>query len=144
MNKVMNGLYSYLTVTDPADIHPAGFMSTYTKSGSYSRLLQKLMANYLACHNPLLDEGTETFMYWESFLGKHPCFAKNMAIAAGKDWKKTNPYTEEEWNLNMRWENQILSRRTKEALETAAKEYDVRSMIELQHLNRGEGTGGDV
>jgi hypothetical protein len=48
-------------------------------------------------------------------------------------------YLEEEVPLDQVWEEQILADRDINEIKEAAKERCIRSIVELDHLNRNEG-----
>ncbi|EPE33204.1 hypothetical protein GLAREA_06216 [Glarea lozoyensis ATCC 20868] len=112
----------------------------------FSPLLEKFLAHVTAHQSPFEScaEGSEEFQSWLKLLKSHPQFAIDMAISAGKNWNGTKPwdeehrsaYTEEELDLNEIFAQQILERREEEEIEAAAKQHCIRSLIELQHLNR--------
>jgi hypothetical protein len=108
--------------------------------------LRKLASHVMAFQNPFVeyDEKSEEFKAWDDLLARVPDVAVDFAKAFGLKWHRTKPwdeqnlatYMEEEVSLEERWENQILSRRTKETIEREAGANCIRSIIELQHLER--------
>jgi hypothetical protein len=109
-------------------------------------LTRKLITHIVAHANPFAVEGSEDFKTWEEILRNDPDFAVDFSLAAGRNWNGTYPcdnehraaYMEEEFDLNERWEEQILSKGSKEEVEANAVglEADMQSKIELHHLKR--------
>jgi hypothetical protein len=116
-------------------------MYTLTKKGS---LLRKFAAHSMMCKNPFteLEEGSREYKKWEKLLEKCPDLATDMV--KGKNWNGTRPwddehrgaYMEEEADLDKRWDELILRQRTKAEIKKEADKKDIRSIIELEHLER--------
>jgi hypothetical protein len=123
------------------------WLSTVYDKIDQTSLPPKFMSDYVSHNNPFANciAGSELFVLWNDFLKSHPQFAIDLTIAAGKNWGGiTGPcdiavrsnYMEEEFDLNKRWEEQILQNKTKATIEAAAKASCLRSLVQLRHLNR--------
>ena len=78
-----------------------------------------------------------------------PALTTEVAHAAEEDWNGTYPwddenrerYMQDEVPLDQLWEEHILARRSIKEIKQAGKNNCLRSMIELDHLERDEGKG---
>ena len=122
-----------------------GVETMYKVSGKGS-VLRKFAAHSMACKSPfeLHDEGSKPYKDWEALVTKYRDIAIDMAVAAGKNWNDTLPWDDgnraaymlEEVPLEDAWDEYILSTRTKAEIKKAAKAKCIRSIIELEHLDR--------
>ena len=118
-------------------------MYTRTKTGS---LLRKLAAHSMLYDNPLRvhAKGSKERKKWEVLMAKVPDLKDAVAEEAGRRWEHAKPwddenrgeYMEDEEPLEKRWDKHIFRGRTKAEIQKEAKAKDIRSMIELAHLNR--------
>ncbi|KAF8857300.1 hypothetical protein BDZ45DRAFT_788557 [Acephala macrosclerotiorum] len=124
-----------------------------TKKDSLHR---KLTSRIVNCKNPLqvFPKGSGEWKLWRDWKGpkgifqKHPDLEEDLATLDGKDWKGTFPWDEcyrkdymvEVIPLDVAWENQLLVTQSLEDRKKDArnknKPQDVRSKIELDHLQR--------
>jgi hypothetical protein len=122
-----------------------GVETMYKVSGKGSTL-RKFAAHSMACKNPFekYKEGTKEYKKWEALVKEYQDIAFDMAVAAGKNWNGTLPwddenraaYMVEEVPLEEAWEKYILSTRTKADIKKNSKAKCIRSIVELEHLER--------
>jgi hypothetical protein len=111
--------------------------------------LRKFAADSVACRNPFekYTEDEEEYKAWEQLFRDWPALKMEVVHAAEEDWNARYPwddenrerYMQEEIPLDQLWEEHILARRSIKEIKAAAKNGCPRSMIELDHLERGEG-----
>lgn len=112
-----------------------------TEKGS---VLRKLVADLLACDNPLHDDDVAKQEEWVALLERQPALSVDIIRAGGRKWNGTKPWDDEhgasymmsEVSLDQRWEEQILMESSRNEIARLAEDGCIRSRIQLQHLNR--------
>lgn len=134
---------------DPTNPWPfiEGIETMYMNSKRGS-LLRKFAAHSMVVQNPFVKnaEGSKEFKNWEHLLQRISDITVDITMAAGKQWNGTQPWDDEhraayvlkEVPLEERWEKHILSTRTKSDIKKDAKAKCIRSIIELEHLERNK------
>ncbi|KAE9364780.1 hypothetical protein N431DRAFT_355108 [Stipitochalara longipes BDJ] len=115
------------------------------KLAAKGSLFRRFAAHSVHCKPPFegCKEGSKEHKEWSDFLDRCPELVMDMALM-GKSWNGTVAwddanrldYMVEEVALDERWEDLILTARSKENVAKAAANGCRRSRIELAHLNR--------
>lgn len=113
-------------------------------------LFRKFAAHSMSSKPPLEmhKEGSNEYNEWKEFLDRCPDLVLDMALM-GKKWDGTfawddvhrKEYMVNEVPVDKRWEDIILSTRSKKGIKKAAQNGCWRSKIELAHLKRDKSPG---
>lgn len=127
-------------------IYVASFDSIYKNTTTRASLLRKLAVDVLTFYNPfqIHQEGSKAWGEWDALRQKYPDLSKDLAEAEGMQWNGTHPWDHEhrasymvkEVPLEQTWEKQILAKRSKSEIIEGKRVHDIRSIIELAHLER--------
>ncbi|CZR66090.1 uncharacterized protein PAC_15991 [Phialocephala subalpina] len=136
---------------DPNNPWPVlSYIELMYKIGDKGSKLRLFAAHSVLRRHPLksFEKGSEEYKAWEGLFEEWPDLLRDMNKAAVKKWNGAFPwddelrdeYMEKEGELDVQWEEQILGRGL-ENIKRDSKEKCVRSIVELDHLQRKKNRG---
>ncbi|TVY78502.1 hypothetical protein LSUE1_G005935 [Lachnellula suecica] len=140
-NGCMEDLRECVTREGWPSIEDAKLIYDITDKGS---LLRKFVSDVLACKNPLRSDDLDEREKWDALLVSLPDLSMDIHRAGARNWNGTKAWDSEhrlsymvpETSLAIRWEQQILAKRTRDEIKIAADGGDLLSQIQLEHLDR--------